>query len=101
MDDVLKVYNDDLTVGYVYEFEKTNEYDPEYMGDEQWCFSSTHESNNHNYKGLGCCGSWNKLSLLLFVENHDEKIKFITDYLSNTDKTKIELNEITTILAKR
>lgn len=40
LDKVLLVYTNDLKEGYLYELEKTKDYDPDYMANEDWCFFS-------------------------------------------------------------
>lgn len=96
---VLEVYTDDLSVGFLYEMEKTKSYDPEYMKDENWCFTSTLESASHNMTEIGCTGEWNKLSMLLFVDDHENKIKKITTYLESTQKLKLDIYEIINIIS--
>ncbi len=96
---ILKVYTNDLSIGFVYEIEKTKSYDPEYMKDEDWCFTSTLESSNHNMTELGCTGEWDKLSLLLFEDNHEDKIKKITKHLESTQETKLDIDDIIKVLS--
>lgn len=95
---ILEVYTDDLSVGFLYEMEKTKSYDPEYMKNEDWCFTSTLESSNHNINEFGCTGEWNKLSMLLFVNDHEDKIKKIITHLEYTNKIKLDIDEIIDIL---
>jgi hypothetical protein len=91
---ILLVYTPELTEGYLFELEKTREYDPDYMGEEEWCFTATHPDSNHQFEGIGNCGWWDKLSNLLFVDDHDNKIEKIIKLLNKTQKKLLKVDDI-------
>lgn len=88
----LEVYQNDLSIGFIFEIEKTKEYDPKYMVNEDWCYSSTSREGDFN------SGEWEKLSNLCFVYDNDLKTEKINSYISNTNKTILSSDDILNII---
>lgn len=95
----LRVYNPDLSIGWLQTIEHVSfftndtENDPHLKGVE-WCFTTSDIQDDDESMG----GFWEKIELLLFVDDHEDKIISIISFLNSREDGEFGFEELLNII---